>query len=336
VSVATETRTPSGAPRETTALTFNVIYLPETVRYLSLFVFSLLEWSGCRFRLVANGCSDEERELLRRLCEQDDRLEFLALPMTEVVPHYRALEFLRDRERSDHFCFMDADIMAVGEFEHEILSRLERCAGVFSGLPIWCTEAETLLPPRARRVVGRYHRTDQGLCLGTTYVAAYDNRKLGDLMSASGIGLRDYPWETIPEEHRRRLVEMGMRRDKFDTAKVANLLLQARGERLEFVDCDGLLHIGGYDARTLAERGEGLLRARSLRHLVRRVRGLSAPRNRKRVHTCRHFVRVLEAVFRGETVPEPPSLGDSRIERRVRDFTDGIVALHERHAWRIR
>ena len=53
---------------------FNVVYTPRTFRYLRWFVVSLVAHSDTRFRLVANGCGEDEvdqmRELAQRLPDQ--------------------------------------------------------------------------------------------------------------------------------------------------------------------------------------------------------------------------------------------------------------------------
>ena len=71
---------------KTAELQFNVIYTPGTVRYLTPFIASLLRWSDCRYRLVANGCSDDEVKLLSAVADLDDRLELLVMPEKRMVP----------------------------------------------------------------------------------------------------------------------------------------------------------------------------------------------------------------------------------------------------------
>jgi GT2 family glycosyltransferase len=157
-------------------LTFNIIYTRGTVRYLRLLVFSLLKWSESSFRLVANACSPEEVRLLQELCYKNSRLEFLALPSERGMQHSEVLSYLQALERLDHFCFMDSDIIATGDFVNEMLPYLDNHAAVFSAPPLWCTEEEQILPDTFPVMGGRFNRTSSGLCIGSTHFAQRSTR----------------------------------------------------------------------------------------------------------------------------------------------------------------
>ncbi|RMG05844.1 MAG: hypothetical protein D6726_00570 [Nitrospirae bacterium] len=126
-------------------LRFNIIYTPETVRYLLIFVMSLLRWSDCSFRLVANGCSDDECDLLRRFCLSSEHLEFYRYPSKEMLPHGTVLTQLQKMEEGEFFCFMDSDIFATGPFMDDFRSLLSEYDGVFSCLLGWCNDDEWII-----------------------------------------------------------------------------------------------------------------------------------------------------------------------------------------------
>lgn len=65
---------------DTSDMTLNVIYTANTALPLSRFALTLLRWSACRVRLVANGCAAEEEARLQTLALGNPRLSFFVLP----------------------------------------------------------------------------------------------------------------------------------------------------------------------------------------------------------------------------------------------------------------
>lgn len=333
-------------------LTFHIIYMPGIVRYMTLFLFSLLKWSDCSFRLVSNGCSPHELRHLRKLSDNSSRLELVVLPDNRLIRHGRALSYLWSLERADHFCFMDSDVLATGEFLGELAPELSHHAGVFSGSPIWCSDEEQILPERFQRMAGRYNRSAMGVCLGSTYVAMYDNRVLRSLIPSSRIDFRRYSWGEIPAEYQNQIANLGLKKRRYDTAKVLNLLLLAQGRGIIFKEVSSLHHIGGIDTGIAREGDLFGIHADSVqkvphslrRRLRRRVIGLpgfqrlswarteqkliSAKAEKKHV-TCRYFRQLLDALCEGRPRPSLPMLGDSGIGERVQFVTESIVKLHE-------
>ena len=120
---------------QTADLQFNIIFTPYTVRYLKPFIASLLKWSDCRYRLVANALSSEDKDQLIELADQHDRLEFIVLSETGPIEHGKALRWLQERTESPWFCFMDSDIIATGPFLDQVAERLEHCDVISSGVP---------------------------------------------------------------------------------------------------------------------------------------------------------------------------------------------------------
>lgn len=325
---------------------FNIIYTPRTVAYLRLFVFSLLRWSDCSFRLVANGCSTGEASMLERLCQESSRLEFLRLPTGQgIIPHGHALNLLQSLERSERFCFMDSDILATGEFLTKIVSRLEGFAAVFSGARIGAKDEGTRLPEAFERISPSSGLDPDGSFLGKTFFAIYDNRILTELMQSTRVGFEIRRWEEVPEQCLDQLKRMGLRAvaEGCDTGKTLNLLLLARGERLAWVDSPSLVHIGGVSTRVVYK---GSLRQR-IRFQTRRMLGhmrqalanpLGAslrPQAREQDLITGYFHGLLRSLFESRPRPSLPAINEPEIQAHILSVTRHIVELYGEFGRRI-
>ena len=153
--------------------TFNIIYVPGTVRILLPLVHTLLEHAPVRLRLIDNGCLPEESILIRNVCSLDDRLSFYALPFKGMVEHGHALNHLFEMDEEDIFAFMDSDIFATGPWLDTLLDELETHAGCCSCMPIWHRPDDAEMPSDYNIMGGRYVRTTDGHFLGVTYLAMY-------------------------------------------------------------------------------------------------------------------------------------------------------------------
>ncbi len=335
--------------------TFNIIYTTGFVKYLSLFIFSLLKWSDCSFRLVANGCSSEEKRLLQTICHKNARLEFLTLPSKHMMKHGDALDYLQSLEQSDYFCFMDSDILATGEFLREFILSLDQSAGVFSGFPIWCNNEEHMLPETSPGMFGRHYRTTNGLCIGSTYFAMYHNKILTQVLRATAMSFNKYQWQDIPTQYQNQFMKMGLKHETYDTGKVLNLLLLVQGESLVFKEVPSLKHIGGISACFALEHGfhwnylqyrtfkkkilawlfEGKFR-RTLMTLAG-IKEAKIPRleitddllrshpNRNRFMSYCYFTQLLQALFEHRPLPALPDMGSAEVEKKVEMLTKDII-----------
>jgi hypothetical protein len=330
-------------------LQFNIIYVPGTVKLLTLFVFSLLEWSDCSFRLVSNGCLPEEIDLLRRLCSTTRRLEYLALPFEKVVEHGQALSYLQSLEHSDHFCFIDSDILATGDFLDQFVPLLEQYAGVFSCSSICFRDQEKILLESSLQIFGRHHVTEQGMCLGSTYFAIYNNPTLAQVIQSTRIGFARYRWSDIPPHHQASLTAIGLERKSYDTGKLLNLVLLIRGERTIFLETPALQHIGGMSVTNIPScKLHSVLIASAFRRLVRRLVGklnpasgtvaspraenLSEGERRRRRATITHYFRhLIKALLEKQAIPAKPTLDDAEIEVKVGWITTHIIELYQRN-----
>jgi len=226
-------------------LVFNIIYIPGTVRYLSFFVLSLLKWSDCSYRLVSNGCLPEEITQLKKLCSKSSRLEFFMLSDRETLRHAEALETLQKMEQSDHFCFMDSDILATGPFLEELIPRMTgKWLSISSGSAIGHSKSERIAGKHTNILRGSHSYLGK-LCVGSTYFAIYNNRNLSRFIRSNGVAFNRYrSWEDVPERFRSVLSRAGLRKDVYDTGKLLTLLAQIEGEQIIYKNCENLLHIG--------------------------------------------------------------------------------------------
>ena len=264
-----------------TPLKFNIIYIAGTVNYLSLFVFSLLKWSNCSFRLVSNGCHPEEKSLLERICMTSSRLEYLELPGENGMKHGKALALLQSMEEGDYFCFLDSDIFATHDFPGELFKLMEQHVAVFSCSPIWFAAEEQILPDFHPRMPGHFNKADNDVCLGTTYFAIYENKTLTEFLQRTGLHFDKYNWEDIPAQYQKRLEQMDLKKQIYDTAKVLNLVMQTEGNQIIVHDTTALCHIGGISA-VYASDNKLLSTTSMLRKWVRKITHL--PSRSKRMH----------------------------------------------------
>lgn len=336
-------------------LTFHIIYTPHSFDLFRWFLNGLLRWSDVCLRLVANGCSDEETAAIQKFTRDRPRLDFLSLPGDGIMKHADALNFLQARERSDYFSFMDPDILVTRDFMPSLAAALATHDAVFTGAPLWAREADQVLPDTGRAMPGRYHRTRNGLCLGGTYFAVYRNDGVMDLRRRSGIGFERLRWEEIPFRWRWRIRRRGLKRNKFDTGKVLNLLLLSEKKSLHWLELPGLYHVGGASVfnaqigglagifRTLdEERVQCRLPGEAGRHLWKKVQGcedleelyecltdeevlavLPEPQNWRFV-ISRMVSRTLAAHTGGRVMPARPELRDPVIDRRLAELLAGI------------
>lgn len=340
--------------------TFNIIYTPGIVKYLRLFILSLLKWSDCSFRLVANGCLSEEIRDLRAFCHKNSRLEFLRLPSKTMMKHGDVLNYLQSIESSKFFCFMDPDILATGEFLCEFISHLGQYVGVFSGFPIWCKGEEQILPEAFPEMFGRHNITHNGLCIGGTFFAIYDNKVLTQLIRSTNIGFNKYRWQDIPIQYQKHLSQLGLEKEMYDTGKVLNLLLLAQQHSLIFKEVPTLKHIGGISGCfalehgfhwyylqqwTFKERILAWLFQGKLRRTVMKLAGITEPKlprleitdellkshpNKNRLLSYQYFTQVLQVLCEeSRPLPSIPDMGTSEVREKVELFTKDIIILFE-------
>ncbi len=240
----------------TAELQFNIIYTPHTARHLSMFVPSLLEWMDSRFRIIANGCLPDEVQLLQNLCTTDARLEFLMISEDSMIPHGHALNWLQERTDSPWFCYMDSDVIATGPFMQTVAAHLDHGDVFSSGLPLWHSHEDTILPTSFRRMQGSHIWTDDGTCIGCDYFAVFNNELLTRIIKTTSIGFQTYRWDDIPAAQQDLLQQMHMDKTDYDTGKVLTALLLNEGARYTYEDLPGLRHLGGFSLEGFSDIAE--------------------------------------------------------------------------------
>jgi hypothetical protein len=330
-------------------LTFHIVYVPGSVTYLLPFVSTLLRWSACRFRLVANSCAAGEVDLLQARCAADPRLELLVLPTNRPLTHHDALNYLQARCREEYFCFLDSDILAAGPFMEGIAPHLDTHAGVFAGAPLWMRPADRVFRPEYDVVCGEHDRTAAGLPLGGTFFVIYDNRVLTNYIHTQGIGFEMRGWQQIPAAMQPWLAAQDLAgpRHWFDTGKVLNLGLQQQGAALAVLDSPDLHHLGGLSfiaKRNWHDTAKGRrgvwgelhravragyvgLRRRYYDDPVNRSRQL--PFGRRRRIYGPYFTALLAATADERTPPPLPAEDDPAVRTRAAAATAAIMTIFQ-------
>ena len=335
---------------------FNIVYTPGTVRYLSFFVWSLLKWTPVSFRMVSNGCLPQEQRYLAKLCRQEPRLEFWAIPTKTSLPHGLALNYLQALGRGEFFCFMDSDIFATGDFAAEFEPHLSEQAGIFGGMPIWVKADEEILPAGFQHLTGMFNRTADGLLLGNTFFAIYRNELLTEIMQSSGVGFETYRWAEIPAGAQAQLRSLGMDLASYDTGKVLNLLLLAQGGKLTNLALPSLCHIGGTSFQVFYDQapkrvknrlgellsgwgmGPAVARWRRARAAVfYRAAYTNSPqaevilnleqRVDRRDPVRQYFLRLLHVLSQGAPPPPPLVTGDPETDAKALQARAHLLAL---------
>ncbi|MBK8050882.1 MAG: glycosyltransferase family 2 protein [Anaerolineales bacterium] len=330
----------------TASIVFHVIYVHGAVRTLLPFLDTLLRWSDCRYCLVANGCDVDELALLRTRCDGEPRLSMLVLPGPEVLGHGAVLNHLYACTTWETFCFMDSDILAVGDFLAVLLPHLPGAAGVFSAWPLSIKASERVLPDNSNHLIGHHSITPGGVHLGGTYLAIYDRAALAVGMAAAPGGFNGCLWSELAEATQAILQEVGQVRTHYDTGRVLNLCLLQRGYRLHVEHTATLCHLGNYsdpflraaatprNGSNLHPLAENLRRAAA--RLANRMRGrkqapgtppLPALKLRKRrIHA--YFTAVTRALDAGQPLPALLQVGDAEIDPQIVQATTHLIALY--------
>lgn len=223
---------------------FNIIYTPYTVRPLNLFLVSLIHNTTVNLRLVSNACPPDEVDLLHGLASlAPDRVRVLVHPTSTMLPHPDLLNELQEAESGEYFAFMDSDILAYGDIRPLLDAHLQQHAAVFSGSPIWADRP--VLGKNQPKAGGRFMITEDGFCLGGTYFAIYDNARVKHIRSTYGMSFSHSDWGDLPVDIQDIIRQMGLEKERYDNAKVLNILLQHAGHSCTYTEELPIIHYGG-------------------------------------------------------------------------------------------
>ncbi|MCH9698357.1 MAG: glycosyltransferase family 2 protein [Gammaproteobacteria bacterium] len=322
-----------------------------------------MQWTSASFRLVSNGCSAAEQRFLAKLSQQDHRLEFWSIPTRSTLSHGLALNYLQAMSREDYFCFMDSDIFATGDFVSEIMPSLTEYSGAFSGMPLWVKQEEEVFPDNFKAMTGMFKHTENGLVLGSTFFAIYNNPELTDIMQSTGVGFEEYHWDQLSPFVQQRLKALGLEVDVFDTGKALNLLLQSNNKNLVNLNLEGLCHIGGtsfqvaYNShpltwkRKLIKKLPGVAQTIIQLLIERRALGVykkkyaNSPKAEFNLNTNQrimrrnpvrqYFLGLLTALHQDTTIPAELVTGDNETDTKIKLAREQLQILFQTHRHRL-
>ena len=330
---------PATPPPDT--LTFHVVYTPGTVGLLVPFVASLLEHSPFRFRLVANGCSAEERARLAAVAAESPRLEFVEMP-GPLRPHSEGLDWLFARSKEPYFAFMDSDILAVAPFGDAVLAAMAEGPTFFACAQPWASYHDRSTAPD-QPLMGR-HLSAAGRRVGTTFFAVYERARVERVRAAHGVGFGKYRWEDLPRAVRGRFAETDYRYTIYDTAKTLNLLLEAEGVALRHDPLPSLVHLGGVSGRATVASQRRATRRRlrwrpwtwpgvAARYAVAQL--LGAPRARRSGFFARRALawgylgEAIPVLQAGLPLPPVPDFGDAVVQHEMDRVVEKLAAFYD-------
>ena len=327
------------APAE---VTFNIVYVPGSVRRLLPFALTLLMGSGVRIRVVSNGCGADEIELLHAASHREDRISVHVLPFASSVDHGTALNHLFTSFDEPIFAFADSDVLASGDFVDDLFHTSPRAAAVFAAPAVFHTDDEAVLPAGATYLAGRHMVLSDGTPSGGTYIAAYERRLVEQVWQRAPRGFKAHRRSLLDRRLKRQFSSRGWSFHVFDTGRVINLLLLLDGHRLENRNVPALHHIGGLSVRELGSAFSSMrlmmrqLRARddhvfqrmidgAFRRLYVRSSRSPAPSRERRRIVCAHVDEVLDAIDAGRPVPATPPTGSEEVDRRLSELVAALV-----------
>lgn len=312
------------APDE--AFVFNVVWTGSVFPYLRLFVASLMDRSGARFRFVTNACPPDQIELMERFAEAHPGrvVEVFVASPEQMINHGVALDAVRERrDDGEFFAFVDPDIKANAPWVGDLAGLLvDGCAAVTSGKEVW--SESNVIPDGHPGVNGEYFFAPNGFVFGSPHLAVYRRDALEATCERWGIGFGSGGNE-LTDEGRAALTERGADYWIYDTAKLVNAFLQVDGHGLVHRDLPQLVHIGGL-AHFLAPRefrrrdGEGV-----------EPDWHRFPWNPSRFDAARYTAEVLLALCAGEPAPPVPAVGNEGLAARLEGVAGEVADLVARY-----
>lgn len=232
-------------------MTFHIIYTPESVKYLTHFIPSLLEYTTYNLCLVSNGCLPKERAILKKISETNKRLSYYCFPTNQMQIHGKVLTHLQARCNEKYFCFMDSDIFATDIFpDLQEKMKSERLSGMFTGMPLWVKKSEYIFKSNFKAMLGTFNQIENSVCIGSTYFAVYKNDDLNQIIQHYGICFDEIASISLPYNIQKELNKLGYFQTSFDTGKVINILLNKHNYNLQNIEIPELCHIGGTSYET--------------------------------------------------------------------------------------
>jgi hypothetical protein len=152
---------------------------------------------------------------------------------------------------------------------------------------------------------------------------------LNSLIHTTGIGFQSYRWPEIPSYYQEQLLHLGVQRDAYDTGKVLNLLLLARGEKLIYRETETLRHIGGVSRLHRARFKKSFAHRAKIwgkRLLGKDMEQVWGKPLRKEIED--YFRDLLQALHAERPLPLPPVLDDVEIATKLNQVTHELTVLY--------
>lgn len=330
-----EDRVGASGPDVVTAeedLVFNLVWTGTVFDQLQLFTSSVLANSGARLRFLANQCPPEQLDAMERFADASRGrvVEVVDASPRVMARHGDVLDLVRrTRDDGEFFCFLDPDICARGPFLAPFVDALGEVAAVTAGRELWSDHS--VRPADHPGVNGEYFFDQDGFTFGSPHFAVYRRAELDDTADRWGVGFSS-AGNDVPAETRARLAEVGRDYWIYDTAKIVNILLQGDGHELRHQEHPDLIHIGGVshflappltpsddDGSTPKVWGHdvydwGKWDGQAMRYLV-----------------AGYTATVLDALFAGRTVPEPPADAPTAMLGRLALVRETMTELVDRY-----
>jgi hypothetical protein len=340
---------------------FNIIYTPNSIRYLSHFVANLISHlKNEQLWLISNNCSLKERAIIKKLIKKNPSANFSSFPTHQTQHHGKVLDYLQAMNQEEYFCFMDSDIFALSELpDLEKMMRDENLTGLFSAMPLWVKKTEYVFKENFKSMVGTFNQSENGQCIGSSYFAIYRSKDLYEIMQYYGVSFEETATVNLPFEIQQKLKIMGFHQSFFDTGKVINLLLAHHGYKLKNIELTQLCHIGGtsyettYKNQKLTRKQKLLnwLNETPLKVLVKKVaahkmeqhfkkRFENMPNAEYRINynqrilhrniTRKHFLNLFLALSENKPIPVLPQFKDKEIFENVKAAHEDYIQMFKK------
>lgn len=323
---------------------FYIIYTQGTARLLMGLVFTWLRYSKAELTLVSNGCDDDEKIQLQRLCDSTGRLHYLSLNTTKVLSHGEALNLLQSQNTRQDFGFIDSDVYAIGEFWPSLSDCMDEDVACHF-IPV---SASFRLPSEIEKLKNNR--------LGCSYFMRYNNQKLSLLRRTNDVHFDKRQWETLPQNIQLSLNNAGFKRAKYDTARLINAMFLIDDQQVIALSDESLKHLGGVSRislqrqrriRPLFESLISLIPVKSIRNTLinfvldakqsEPVASAAIAKGKKaRKRSANHYYRELlmmlmerPGLVKTEDLPTLPIFDCPSINKNIAEITQELIGMFE-------
>lgn len=285
---------------------FNIIYTPNTVKYLIPFAKSIVKHNDIYIRLVSNNCTNEELKILNDETEINPNFLFHKIDTKTTLAHHEVLNQLFELDNDDFFAFMDSDIFCNGSFMSTFFNSLQNNSTVFSCKPI------SISPkiPEINKLQGRHFHDNNNNLIGGSYFAIYKRKDIMKIMNSLDFLFDRKNWSDLKPTTTSQLKLAGMVYEKYDTAKLLNFALRENGFKLNYLEHQNLFHIGG-----LSWNNSLIGKNKNAPQFSNSILGQVL---KKRLKIAQYFSDYISFCLGEKKQPEPPKLSESENEKMLK------------------